>query len=78
MATWCGPCKVVAPRIVKLSQQYENVRFYKMDVDELPDLAQELGVRAMPTFLVYKDGNKVEEIVGADDRRVEAAFKPLL
>ena len=74
-ATWCGPCKVIAPEVVKLSQAYATTRFYKLDVDEVPDLAQELGVRAMPTFLLFKDGVKVEEIVGANKSALEAAVK---
>ncbi len=75
MATWCGPCKVIAPTIVKFSNEYKNARFYKLDVDEVPDVAQELGVRAMPTFLVFKNGQKVGEIVGANANAVEAAIK---
>ncbi|KAL9128498.1 MAG: hypothetical protein Q9217_002824 [Psora testacea] len=73
MATWCGPCKIIAPKIVELSNKYYNARFYKLDVDELPDVAQELGVRAMPTFLVFKGGEKIAEVVGANDKAVEAA-----
>ncbi|KAK0516891.1 hypothetical protein JMJ35_000046 [Cladonia borealis] len=49
-ATWCGPCKVIAPRVVDLSHAHPSARLYKIDVEELPELAQELGVRAMPTF----------------------------
>ena len=72
MATWCGPCKVIAPQIVKMSDAYPNARFYKLDVDELPAVAQELGVRAMPTFMVFKNGEKVGEVVGANQKALEA------
>ena len=72
MATWCGPCKVIAPHIVTMSNNYSKARFYKLDVDEVPDVAQELGVRAMPTFIVFKDGEKVGEVVGANQKAVEA------
>ncbi|KAM0522604.1 hypothetical protein ACHAPE_002196 [Trichoderma viride] len=90
-ATWCGPCKAIAPilekcvfpqhqkRFMKLlmraSENYraseeadfkDKVHFVKFDVDELPELSQELGIRAMPTFLFYKDGQKVDEMVGAN------------
>ncbi|EEH06635.1 thioredoxin [Histoplasma capsulatum G186AR] len=64
-ATWCPPCKAIAPKLVEFSEQYPNVGFYKVDVDECPDVAQELGVRAMPTFVFFKDGQKVDEVVGA-------------
>lgn len=72
MATWCGPCKVIAPQIVKMSNDWPSVRFYKLDVDEVPEVAQELGVRAMPTFFVFKDGEKVKEVVGANQKALEA------
>ncbi|KAF2188213.1 thioredoxin-domain-containing protein [Zopfia rhizophila CBS 207.26] len=74
-ATWCGPCKVIAPQVVKFSDVYTDARFYKLDVDEVPDVAQELGIRAMPTFLLFKDGEKVAEVVGANPKALEAAIK---
>ncbi|KAF2631132.1 thioredoxin-domain-containing protein [Macroventuria anomochaeta] len=74
-ATWCGPCKVIAPQVVKFSSTYPNARFYKLDVDEVPDVAQELGIRAMPTFLLFKNGDKVAEVVGANPKALEAAIK---
>ena len=72
MATWCGPCKVIAPHIVTMSNNFPDARFYKLDVDEVPDVAQELGVRAMPTFMVFKNGEKVGEVVGANQKALEA------
>ena len=74
-ATWCGPCKVIAPQVVKFSDQYTDARFYKLDVDEVPDVAQELSVRAMPTFMLFKDGEKVTEVVGANPVALETAIK---
>jgi len=74
-ATWCGPCKVIAPQVVKFSDTYPTARFYKLDVDEVPDVAQDLGIRAMPTFLLFKDGVKVAEVVGANPKALEAAIK---
>ncbi|KAH9827594.1 Thioredoxin amt13 [Teratosphaeria destructans] len=74
-ATWCGPCKVIAPQVVKFSDTYKDVRFYKLDVDEVPAIAQELSVRAMPTFLLFKDGEKVGEVVGANPTALETAIK---
>jgi len=74
MATWCGPCKVIAPAVVDMSKKYkESARFYKLDIDEVPDIAQELGIRAMPTFLIFKGGEKVGEVVGANQAALEAA-----
>ncbi|KAL1587394.1 hypothetical protein WHR41_03915 [Cladosporium halotolerans] len=74
-ATWCGPCKVIAPQVVKFSNNYTSARFYKVDVDEVPEAAQEHSVRAMPTFLLFKDGGKVGEVVGANPAALEAAIK---
>lgn len=54
-----------------MSNNYPDARFYKLDVDEVPDVAQELGVRAMPTFIVFKDGEKVGEVVGANAKALE-------
>ncbi|KAM7183970.1 thioredoxin [Naviculisporaceae sp. PSN 640] len=68
-ATWCGPCKAIAPQIAKWSESPEfkdKIYFAKFDVDHLPDLAQDLGVRAMPTFIFFKNGEKVEEFLGAN------------
>lgn len=95
-ATWCGPCKVIAPQVVKyvprplpffivkdandgemnrFSDEFPGAHFVKLDVDEVPDVAQELGIRAMPTFLIFKDGEKAGEVVGANKVALEAAIK---
>ncbi|MCJ1342125.1 Cytoplasmic thioredoxin isoenzyme 2 [Peltigera leucophlebia] len=71
-ATWCGPCKVIAPEIVKLSDEHTGARFYKIDVDEHPEIAAELEVRAMPTFIFFKDGQKIQQVVGANKPAIEA------
>jgi len=67
-ATWCGPCKAIAPLLAKHSneEQFKDVFFAKIDVDDLPDLAQELGIRAMPTFKIFVDGEQADELVGAN------------
>jgi thioredoxin 1 len=64
----------ILTKINRYSKQYTDVRFYKIDVDEVPDVAQDLGIRAMPTFLVFKDGEKVDEVVGANPKAIEAAI----
>jgi thioredoxin 1 len=74
-ATWCGPCKVISPKVEAFAKQYTDARFYKIDVDELPDLAQELGIRAMPTFLYFKGGDKVDEVVGANPKAIELGIQ---
>ncbi|KAH7319828.1 thioredoxin [Stachybotrys elegans] len=66
-ATWCGPCKAISPFLTKMSDEAQNqgIKFLKLDVDELPELTAELGVRAMPTFMVFQNGKKVDEMMGA-------------
>lgn len=58
-----------------MSDTYPSTRFYKIDVDEVPDVAQELGIRAMPTFVLFKGGEKLTEVVGANPAALEAAVK---
>jgi thioredoxin 1 len=74
-ATWCGPCKVIAPKVVDMAKEYKEARFYKIDVDEVAAVAQELGIRAMPTFMLFKKGEKVDEVVGANERALKAAIE---
>ncbi|KIK71287.1 hypothetical protein GYMLUDRAFT_211378 [Collybiopsis luxurians FD-317 M1] len=67
-ATWCGPCRIISPIFEKLSEQkdFENIDFYKVDVDAQSDISQEVGIRAMPTFIAFKDGEKSGDLVGAN------------
>ncbi len=77
-ATWCGPCKVVAPRILTFEKTYgDRIKFYRLDVDDCPARAQEIGINAMPTFIIFKNGDKVAEVLGANEKAVEAAIKSL-
>jgi len=69
-ATWCGPCRMIGPEFVKLSNEYENVVFLKVDVDQVESVAASCGISAMPTFQVFKDGNKVDELVGASKEKL--------
>ena len=69
------PSRVLRHDSRRFSENYPNAKFYKLDVDEVPDVAQELGIRAMPTFLLFKGGEKVGEVVGANPKALEAAIK---
>ncbi|KAF6824091.1 thioredoxin [Colletotrichum plurivorum] len=78
-ATWCGPCKAIAPILANLSNHADNknLHFVKIDVDEVPDLSQDLGIRAMPTFLIFEKAEKTQEIVGANPPALTQAIAKL-
>jgi thioredoxin 1 len=76
-ATWCGPCKKIAPAFEQLAEEYVGVVFLKVDVDESADLVDLFGVRAMPTFVFLKDGQIVRTVEGADLRQLESGFAAL-
>lgn len=64
-ATWCGPCKMIAPVIEQLAVQYDGrVIVGKVDVDQEPDLAREYGVMSIPNVILFKDGKEVDRKVG--------------
>ena len=65
-AVWCGPCKAIAPIIEEVANEFEGkVKVGKVDVDQNQDTAMKYGVRSIPTLLVIKDGEVVNQIVGA-------------
>ncbi|KAI8320727.1 thioredoxin domain-containing protein [Martensiomyces pterosporus] len=76
-ATWCGPCKLISPIFKALSEQYSDVVFASVDVDSVSPVAQKCGIRAMPTFHFFKDGQKSDELTGANKVGLEAKVKAL-
>ncbi|EFO94778.1 hypothetical protein CRE_10664 [Caenorhabditis remanei] len=66
-ASWCGPCKYIAPIFSELSDQYKGSVFLKVDVDECRGTAATYGVNAMPTFIAFVNGQKKQTIQGADE-----------
>ncbi|CAJ2678776.1 thioredoxin H2 [Trifolium pratense] len=64
-ATWCGPCRFMEPILDAMSNEYTDVEFIKIDVDELSDVAKDLNVQAMPTFVLLKKGKEVDRVIGA-------------
>ena len=67
-ADWCGPCRISAPIIEELSEEVKDVKFVKVNVDQNQDLAQQYGIFSIPTFMIFKNGKKVHEFVGARDK----------
>ncbi|KAL0475297.1 thioredoxin [Neurospora intermedia] len=75
-ADWCGPCKMIAPVFESLSAKYSKpnkITFCKIDVDSQQEVAQQYGVRAMPTFLILHNGSVIETIQGANPPALTAA-----
>lgn len=69
-ATWCGPCRQIAPIVEDLADEFEGrAKVGKVDVDENPQVAQQYGVRSIPTLLFFKDGEVQEQLVGASGKK---------
>lgn len=65
-AEWCGPCKMLTPIIDQLSEEMKGkVKIVKMNIDENPEIPSTLGVRSIPTLMIFKDGKQVSSKVGA-------------
>ncbi len=65
-APWCGPCQMVSPVIEELAEDYSGkIKVYKMNVDEVPSVAQTYNIMSIPTIALFKNGKIVEQIIGA-------------
>ena len=79
-ATWCGPCRMVAPIISELAEKYDGrINVGKCDVEENDELTAEFGIRNIPTILFFKNGEMVDKLVGAvSKQKFEEKFESLL
>jgi thioredoxin 1 len=69
-AEWCGPCKMIAPLVDELAAEYlDRAKVGKVNIDEHPALASEYGVRAIPTLLLFQNGQVVDQMVGLKSKR---------
>jgi thioredoxin 1 len=68
-ASWCGPCKIIAPVIDELFGEYgDKIKFAKVNVDESPDVASRYGVMSIPTVFIFSGGNILSQIVGVQTK----------
>ena len=79
-APWCGPCRMIAPVTEKLSEEYTyRIKFCKLNVDENPEMAQKYQVMSIPLLIFFKDGQKVDSILGAvPESMIQPKVKALL
>jgi len=72
-AEWCGPCKMIAPVVEELANEYQGkLKVGKIDVDSNQNVAGQYGIRSIPTLLVFKGGRVVDQIVGAVPKKILA------
>lgn len=64
-ATWCGPCKMMSPILDQVSEEHQNVKFAKIDVDEAERLAVKYGISSIPCMIYFKNGQETDRVVGA-------------
>lgn len=75
-ATWCGPCKVIAPKLDEFQNTYsDKIVIIKVDVDECEDLAAKYNISSMPTFLFIKNKEVVDQFAGANGEKLESFIK---
>jgi thioredoxin 1 len=69
-AVWCGPCRMVAPVVEEIAKEYNGkLKVGKLDVDNNPEVSMKFGIRSIPTLMVFKGGQVVEQIIGAMPKR---------
>jgi thioredoxin len=72
---WCGPCRQLMPRLENLEKEYKDIVFVKMDVDKNNDYAFGLGIRSVPTVIIYNGENVIQKLVGA---KQDSEYKEIL
>ncbi|XP_010637612.1 thioredoxin domain-containing protein 8 isoform X2 [Fukomys damarensis] len=77
-AKWCGPCKLMGPIFHAMPLKYKNVMFASVDVDESQELAEFCNIKAIPTFKMFKQTQKIFEFCGADPKKLEAKIQELM
>lgn len=63
-ATWCGPCKMLAPIIDEVAKTSSDCKFYKLDVDQAEDISMRYGIMSIPTLLLFQDGKLIQKSIG--------------
>ncbi|XP_048139077.1 thioredoxin H9 [Rhodamnia argentea] len=77
-ATWCGPCKIMAPFYSELSEKHPSIMFLLVDVDELTEMSTSWDIKATPTFFFLRDGQQIEKLVGANKPELQKKITAIL
>lgn len=67
-ATWCGPCRLLSPIIDELSEELKEISFYKIDIDNAPNVVSKYGIMSIPTLLIFENGKLKKELVGLQEK----------
>ena len=76
-ATWCPPCKAIAPYVVQLAKENPHVQFIKVNVDHAREIAEEYEINAMPTFIFFRTGTQRVRFAGANKKRLDDTLAAL-
>lgn len=78
-ASWCGPCRAIAPVFERLSDEYQGkLKFAKMDIDQHPRTSTSQGIQAIPTLVIFKDGKPIGRLVGPQPARLKGEIDRVL
>ena len=64
-AEWCGPCKTMYPVFTRTARKFKKIRFARLNIDQNQDIATKLGIQSIPIFIMFKNGNPIDKVVGA-------------
>jgi len=64
-AEWCGPCRAMHPIFTRMARKFKKIRFARLNIDQNQEIATRLGIQSIPIFIMFKDGNPVDKVVGA-------------
>ncbi len=73
-ATWCGPCKMLSPVLEEVANENPNLTILKIDVDEVGEVAAQFGIQAIPTLILFKNGQQVDKRMGYQNKNQLLAF----
>ena len=73
-ATWCGPCKMLSPLLEEIAEENKDLLVLKIDVDEVSELAARFGIQAIPTLMLFKNGQRIETRMGYQNKNQLVAF----